>query len=160
MLDTRFLDSPAFALQQCKVAAAKMAELTETGLVTSVDLMASYNEADAENVDILETKVDHFEDALGTYLVKLSSEKLSPKDSQTLSMILHCIGDFERISDHTVNIMKAAREMHDKNLQFSSDGAAELAVYGKAVKDIVSLTFSVFNNEDVKKQMKWNHSSR
>ena len=151
MLDTRFLDSPAFALQQCKVAAAKMAELTETGLVTSVDLMASYNEADAENVDILETKVDHFEDALGTYLVKLSSEKLSPKDSQTLSMILHCIGDFERISDHTVNIMKAAREMHDKNLQFSSDGAAELAVYGKAVKDIVSLTFSVFNNEDVKK---------
>ena len=150
MLDTRFLDSPAFALQQCKVAAAKMAELTETGLVTSVDLMASYNEADAENVDILEKKVDHFEDALGTYLVKLSSEKLSPKDSQTLSMILHCIGDFERISDHTVNIMKAAREMHDKNLQFSSDGAAELAVYGKAVKDIVSLTFSVFNNEDVK----------
>ena len=113
--------------------------------------MASYNEADAENVDILEKKVDHFEDALGTYLVKLSSEKLSPKDSQTLSMILHCIGDFERISDHTVNIMKAAREMHDKNLQFSSDGAAELAVYGKAVKDIVSLTFSVFNNEDVKK---------
>ena len=83
-----------------------MAELTETGLVTSVDLMASYNEADAENVDILEKKVDHFEDALGTYLVKLSSEKLSPKDSQTLSMILHCIGDFERISDHTVNIMK------------------------------------------------------
>lgn len=151
MLDTRFLDSPAFALQQCKVAAAKMAELTETGLVTSVDLMASYNEADAENVDILEKKVDHFEDALGTYLVKLSSEKLSPKDSQTLSMILHCIGDFERISDHTVNIMKAAREMHDRNLQFSSDGAAELAVYGKAVKDIVSLTFSVFNNEDVKK---------
>ena len=109
MLDTRFLDSPAFALQQCKVAAAKMAELTETGLVTSVDLMASYNEADAENVDILEKKVDHFEDALGTYLVKLSSEKLSPKDSQTLSMILHCIGDFERISDHTVNIMKAAK---------------------------------------------------
>ena len=151
MLDTRFLDSPAFALQQCKVAAAKMAELTETGLVTSVDLMASYNEADAENVDILEKKVDHFEDALGTYLVKLSSEKLSPKDSQTLSMILHCIGDFERISDHTVNIMKAAREMHDKNLQFSADGAAELAVYGKAVKDIISLTFSVFNNEDVKK---------
>ena len=151
MLDTRFLDSPAFALQQCKVAAAKMAELTETGLVTSVDLMASYNEADAENVDILEKKVDHFEDALGTYLVKLSSEKLSPKDSQTLSMILHCIGDFERISDHTVNIMKAAREMHDKNLQFSANGAAELAVYGKAVKDIVSLTFSVFNNEDVKK---------
>ena len=151
MLDTRFLDSPAFALQQCKVAAAKMAELTETGLVTSVDLMASYNEADAENVDILEKKVDHFEDALGTYLVKLSSEKLSPKDSQTLSMILHCIGDFERISDHTVNIMKASREMHDKNLQFSADGAAELAVYGKAVKDIVSLTFSVFNNEDVKK---------
>ena len=132
-------------------SSAKMAELTETGLVTSVDLMASYNEADAENVDILEKKVDHFEDALGTYLVKLSSEKLSPKDSQTLSMILHCIGDFERISDHTVNIMKAAREMHDKNLQFSSDGAAELAVYGKAVKDIVSLTFSVFNNEDVKK---------
>ena len=132
-------------------SSAKMAELTETGLVTSVDLMASYNEADAENVDILEKKVDHFEDALGTYLVKLSSEKLSPKDSQTLSMILHCIGDFERISDHTVNIMKAAREMHDKNLQFSADGAAELAVYGKAVKDIVSLTFSVFNNEDVKK---------
>ena len=98
MLDTRFLDSPAFALQQCKVAAAKMAELTETGLVTSVDLMASYNEADAENVDILEKKVDHFEDALGTYLVKLSSEKLSPKDSHdTFHDPCTRIGDFERI---------------------------------------------------------------
>ena len=111
-----------------------MAELTETGLVTSVDLMASYNEADAENVDILEKKVDHFEDALGTYLVKLSSEKLSPKDSQTLSMILHCIGDFERISDHTVNIMKAAREMHDKNLQFSSDEPQSLLFMEKQSK--------------------------
>ena len=128
-----------------------MAELTETGLVTSVDLMASYNEADAENVDILEKKVDHFEDALGTYLVKLSSEKLSPKDSQTLSMILHCIGDFERISDHTVNIMKLQERCMTRTCSSLLMEPQSLAVYGKAVKDIVSLTFSVFNNEDVKK---------
>ena len=82
-------------------------------------------QADLDRIKVLEKKVDHFEDALGTYLVKLSSEKLSPKDSQTLSMILHCIGDFERISDHTVNIMKAAREMHDKNLQFSAPAPSQ-----------------------------------
>ena len=146
MLDTRFLDSPAFALQQCKVAAAKMAELTETGLVTSVDLMASYNEADAENVDILEKKVDHFEDALGTYLVKLSSEKLSPKDSQTLSMILHCIGDFERISDHARNIKEAAQEMHDKQLVFSEKAQEELKVFERAVHDVLDLTMTSFKN--------------
>ena len=117
----------------------------------AMELLQNFDEAKAEQVAQMETDVDRFEDELGTYLVKLSSKQLSNKDSETLNTILHCIGDFERISDHTVNIMKAAREMHDKNLQFSSDGAAELAVYGKAVKDIVSLTFSVFNNEDVKK---------
>ena len=151
LLDVRFLEKPAYAVEQSRLVASVMADKSREAMDLAMELLHNFDEAKAEQVAQMETDVDRFEDELGTYLVKLSSKQLSNKDSETLNTILHCIGDFERISDHTVNIMKAAREMHDKNLQFSSDGAAELAVYGKAVKDIVSLTFSVFNNEDVKK---------
>ncbi|MCI5648292.1 MAG: Na/Pi cotransporter family protein [Fusicatenibacter sp.] len=151
MLDRRFLDSPAFALTQCKHAAAAMADLTEQGLYKCISLLNSYSSQTAEEVETLESRVDHYEDALGTYLVQLSSKKLSRKDSQTLSMILHCIGDFERISDHTVNVMQAAKEMHEKSLHFSDDAAEELSIYGKAVEDIVTMSFQVFKDEDLPK---------
>ncbi|MDD7741083.1 MAG: Na/Pi cotransporter family protein [Fusicatenibacter sp.] len=151
MLDRRFLDSPAFALTQCKHAAATMADLTEQGLYKCISLLDNYNPQTAEEVATLESRVDHYEDALGTYLVQLSSKKLSRKDSQTLSMILHCIGDFERISDHTVNVMQAAKEMHEKSLHFSDGAAEELSIYGKAVEDIVTMSFQVFKEEDQSK---------
>ena len=96
-----------------------------------MELLQKYDETKAENVLKLENKVDHYEDRLGTYLIRLSSRDLSEKDSKSLSMLLHCIGDLERISDHAVNIMEKAQEMNEKNLSFSDKGAQELEVYSE-----------------------------
>jgi phosphate:Na+ symporter len=149
LLDTRFLDTPAVALERCKNVAAKMAELTKDGLITAINLFETYNEDKALLVADLENRVDHYEDALGTYMVKLSSKTLGDRDSQTLSMLLHCIGDLERISDHSVNIMQSASEITKKGLKFSEGAGKELRVYSQAVKDIVELSVHVFLNEDV-----------
>ena len=97
----------------------------------------------------LEELVDHYEDELGSYLVKLSSKHLTSKDSQELSVLLHCIGDFERISDHAINIMESAEEMHEKKLYFSRKAEEELAVFTGAVKDIINTSFRVFIEEDL-----------
>ena len=97
-----------------------------------------------------ENKVDKYEDALGTYLVKLGQKDMSQKDSRDLSVILHCIGDFERISDHGVNIMESAKELHEKGLKFSDKALAELAVISRAVEDIVKLSYQVFEERDYK----------
>lgn len=149
MLDVRFLETPSLALEQAKNVAVKMAHLTQDGIITSMLLFKKYNEEDAQKVSDLETRVDHYEDALGTYLVKLSSKTLSAVDSQTLSMLLHCIGDFERISDHSINILQSAKEMHEKGLSFSDTAGQELRVYRKAVTDILNLTVSVFENQNL-----------
>lgn len=149
MLDVRFLETPSLALEQAKNVAIKMAHLTQDGIITSMLLFKKYHEDDAQRVSDLETHVDHYEDALGTYLVKLSSKTLSARDSQTLSMLLHCIGDFERISDHSINILQSAKEMHEKGLIFSDTAAQELRIYRKAVTDILNLTVSVFENQDL-----------
>lgn len=149
LLDARFLETPAFALERCKDVAVKMSELTRDGLVTAMNLIENYNEDHAVLVAELERRVDHYEDALGTYLVKLSSKTLSTKDSQTLSMLLHCIGDFERISDHSVNIMQSAKEMVHKGLKFSEGADKEVRIYSQAVKDIVDLSVQVFASEDI-----------
>ena len=94
--------------------------------------------------------VDHYEDELGTYLVKLSGRDLAEKDSHTLSILLHCIGDFERISDHAVNIMESAREMYQKEQNFSNKASVELEIFTEALKDIVNTSFLVFEKEDLK----------
>ena len=91
--------------------------------------------------------MDHYEDRLGTYLIRLSSRDLSEKDSKSLSMLLHCIGDLERISDHAVNIMEKAQEMNEKNLSFSDKGAQELEVYSRAVRDIMNMSIEAFKND-------------
>lgn len=148
MLDIRFLDTPGLAVERCRSAAARMAELTGRGVRESLSLLDDYSEEKAREVAGLEQRVDEFEDALGTYMVKLSARQLSPKDGRTVSMILHCISDLERISDHTVNLMEAAGEMREKGLSFSKDAAGELKVYQRAVGDIVKMTFDAFREDD------------
>ena len=127
LLDDRFIEKPGFAME----------------------LLQKYDETKAENVLKLENKVDHYEDRLGTYLIRLSSRDLSEKDSKSLSMLLHCIGDLERISDHAVNIMEKAQEMNEKNLSFSDKGAQELEVYSRAVRDIMNMSIEAFKNDDI-----------
>lgn len=150
LLDSRFLEKPAFAMEQSVHVANKMAEESKRTLFTAMDLLWNYTEDGAKKVGELENLVDQYEDELGTYLVKLSRQNLSVHDSHTLSIVLHCIGDFERISDHAINIMEAAQEMHDKKLIFSPKAEEELKIFSRAVQDIVEKAYAVFRDQDEK----------
>ena len=149
ILDPRFLDIPSLAVEQARNAAEEMAVLAEESMNTAMDLLTHYDKAKAKRVVELESEVDVFEDQIGTYLVKVGSKDLSERDSHTLSVILHAIGDFERISDHARNIMEAAKEMHDKDLEFSDKAQTELEVFKKAVHDIVRMAIMSFIENDL-----------
>lgn len=149
LLDPRFLETPSYAVEQSMTAAAVMAELTEKSMNVAMELLDSYTEENAKEVQTLEGQVDQFEDQIGSYLVKLSSRALSERDSHTLSVILHCIGDFERISDHALNIMEAAREMYEKKLEFSDKAKKELQVFRRAMQDVLNITMQSFCEGDL-----------
>ena len=149
LLDDRFIEKPGFAMENCYSVTGHMAELSRQALFIAMELLQKYDETKADNVLKLENKVDHYEDKLGTYLIRLSSQDLSEKDSKSLSMLLHCIGDLERISDHAVNIMEKAQEMNEKKLSFSAKGAEELEVYSRAVRDILNMSIEAFKNDDI-----------
>ncbi len=148
LLDERFLEQPAFAVAQAKKTAVQMAEASQDALFKAINLCHKYNEADAEKVIELENLVDRYEDELGTYLMKINNAELAQNDSQVVTMILHCIGDFERISDHAVNIMETAKEVSKKEESFSDKARAELDVYEAALREIVTMTYNVFARDD------------
>lgn len=150
ILDARFLETPGYALEQCRNAAIDMANYAKEALFLAIDQVKSFDKKGAARVIELEELVDHYEDELGTYLVKLSSRHLTEKDSQELSVLLHCIGDFERISDHAINIVESAKEMNAKELSFSKKAQEELEIFTGAVKDIVNTSILVFQEEDLK----------
>lgn len=150
LLDARFLETPALAVEHCKVVANHMAELAKEALECSLDLLNHYEADAAKKVYDLESEVDMFEDHLGQYLVQLSSKDLSVKDSATLSMLLHSIGDFERISDHAVNITEGAEEMHQKNMAFSAEAEKEIGTFAAAVREILRLSMESFIKQDMK----------
>ena len=150
ILESRFLEKPAFAMEQGKTAAKQMAEESRRALHTALGLLVDFKEEKAQAVEQIESKVDRYEDELGTYLVKLSHKDLTENDSHSLSIMLHCIGDFERISDHAVNIMESAQELYEKKAHFSTQAIQELDVLVKAVKDIVDMSYTVFTEQDVK----------
>lgn len=154
LLDARFLDTPGYAVEQSRIVAVKMAELSRKALYQAIYLLDNFNEEVAGKVVRLENRVDKYEDELGSYLVKLSSRTLSEKDSHTVSMLLHCIGDFERISDHAVNVMQTAQELYKKNAEFSQKAQEELKVFSKALMEIVDNTIQVFSEEDYEKAEK------
>ena len=144
LLDPRFLNTPSYAIEQSRNVAVSMAGLAEEAINLAMSLIAEYDEDKARRVMELEDRVDQFEDQLGSYLVKISSRDLSGEDSHNLSVMLHCIGDFERISDHARNIQEAAEEMREKKVSFSSKALQELEVLRRAVKDILRMTMGSF----------------
>ncbi|MCQ2080798.1 MAG: Na/Pi cotransporter family protein [Lachnospiraceae bacterium] len=150
LLDERFLSSPGLAIEQAKKVACDMAAYTKEALFMSIDLFEEYKEKKAKKVIDLEEVVDHYEDELGNYLVKLSSHQMDEKDSIAVSMILHSIGDFERISDHACNIMGSAKEMHEKCMAFTKRAEEEVAIFTHAIKDIVNMAFDSFEKADMK----------
>ena len=150
ILESRFLSNPGIAIEQSKTAAKKMAEQSRTALGLSFGLLDRFQEETAFRVEKIEAKVDRYEDELGTYLLKLNQKDLSLEDSHSLSIMLHCIGDFERISDHALSIMKSAKEMAEKNAVFSPQAVKELHTMERAVGDIVDKAYTVFATQDVR----------
>ena len=148
-LDERFLDKPGFAMEECRSVAINMARKSQKAMNLAIDLLGEYSDKTADRVEKLENQIDQYEDALGTYLVKLCGRELSIKDSRVLSVLLHCIGDFERISDHAVNIRDAAVEMHKKDLKFSEKAKQELRVFSNAIRDILDRAVMAFETGDV-----------
>ena len=151
ILESRFLEKPAFAVEQGRTAARRMAEDSWKALKASFEVLHDYSEEKAQKITKMESKVDRYEDELGTYLVQLNNKDLSETDSHSVSMMLHCIGDFERISDHAVNIKESADELHAKGLSFSVYAKAELRVLTAAVTKIVETAFSVFDEQYITK---------
>lgn len=149
LLDERFLEKPAFAVAQAKKTAVMMAQASQKALFESIKLLHGYDKKIAKEVCDLEDAVDHYEDELGTYLMRISSANLSHVDSQKISMILHCIGDFERISDHAVNLVETAKSAFNKGEEFSDKAKEELRIYESAIKEIVSMSCQAFEDEDV-----------
>ena len=154
VLDERFLERPAVAAEYSYVAAKRMAYLSRESLLSSLELFDQYDDKKAERITELEETVDQYEDKIGSYLVQLSSKTLSDTDSRSMTMLLHCIGDFERISDHAVSLMRSAKEMKEKDLHFSEHADAEMSVFRAAVRDIVDTAFSAFVTDNVKEAKK------
>lgn len=148
ILDDRFLASPGFALEQARTVVTKMANIAAYNIKSVIGMLTAFDESEAERLAVNEDIVDDSEDKLGTYLVKLSGKSLSESESKEISKLLHSIGDFERISDHSLNLLRSAREIHEKKVSFSNEANAELKVLENAVIEILSTTVKAFENDD------------
>lgn len=150
LLDERLMLSPAFAISECRALAVKMAHTARDSMLSAIRLTKEYDAETAREITEQEEQLDLYEDTLGTFLVKLSSRDLSQADSNEAAELLHAIGDFERIGDHAMNILRAAQEIDDKGLEFSEKAQEELGVITKAIIDILNLTVDSFEREDIK----------
>ena len=148
-LDERFLSVPAFAVETCRQLVSDMATRSKKSLVDSMQLLDNYDENLAQQIIDSETEIDHYEDKTSSYLLKVSERTLSQKDSREVSQLLHVIGDIERISDHSVNILEAAKEIKDKNITFSEEAQHELSIISNAVREILSLSIEALVREDI-----------
>lgn len=150
VLDERFLGSPAFAIEQCRSLVSRMAEMTRDAFLTAMSVLTAYSEEEAEDVIKKENMIDVYEDRLTAYLTKLRSENLSYQDSLQVTALMHSLTDFERISDHAINVVDNARRMQKKELEFSKKGREEMDLYGQAIADILNRTTAAFTENDVK----------
>ncbi|MBQ8207813.1 MAG: Na/Pi cotransporter family protein [Clostridia bacterium] len=149
ILDERLLTTPAVALERCRALTAQMAQVAVGALRDSLTALTDYTPALAERVREAENETDKYEDVLGTYLVKLSSLQIGDTDSAEAAKLLRVIGDFERISDHSVNIVESAEELREKEFAFSPDAKKELQVLCGAVNEILDLSLRSFADNDV-----------
>ncbi len=148
ILDERLLSTPPVAIGRCQEVAETMARISMDALRTGCHLIEHYDAKEAQAVRETEKEADQYEDMLGTYLVKLGRENLSERDNRQVSKLLHIIGDFERISDHAVNVVESAEEMRSKGLHFSPQAKQELNVLTSAVGEIMDLSLDAFLKDD------------
>ena len=148
VLDERFLNSPAFAIEQCRTLISQMAEMTRDSFLEAMEVLEVYAQDKAEDVIKKENMVDAYTDKVGAYLTRLNGEDLSAGDSLKVTTMLHCITDFERISDHAINVVEIAQQMQKEEAGFSRKGKEEVTVYGEAVADILRRTTDAFVQND------------
>lgn len=149
LLDERLLKTPSVAIEQCRNVCIRMARLTQETLKMSMEVVTTYDAKKCAEVIDNENAIDIFEDKIGSYILKISSKDLSENDSKIVSSMLHTIGDLERISDHAVNIVEAAEEMHSKKIKFSQQALRELPVIVNAVSEILDMSINAFVSGDV-----------
>ena len=148
-LDERLLATPSLALASSRILTMEMAKIASDSLCSALDCLMEYNEETAQKIRDAEDRTDHYEDILGTYLVKLGSHATGDNDSAEATELLKLIGDLERIADHAVNILESAEELREKNLQFSKNADAELEVMLGAVREILNLTMQSLTTGDL-----------
>ncbi len=148
-LDERLLVTPPIALDNCRKVAIEMAEISAVALKESLESLDECTPEIAESIREKEEKTDHYEDLLGSYLVKLSGAEISENDVIEVTKLLKLINDFERISDHAVNVLESAEEMKSKNLEFTGAAKTELEVLGKAINEVLDLSLEAFIKNDL-----------
>ena len=147
-LDQRFLQHPPLAIEQSRITVNSMARTSKENALSALHQLQNYDEHEIKEIEQREELVDCYEDRLGTYLVKLNTRELNLQQNESVSKILHTLSDFERISDHALNLAEAAQEIHSKALVFSDEAAHEMLVLCSAVSEILELSFSAFTEEN------------
>lgn len=150
-LDERFLQMPSFAVEKCRDVVVDMANIAIESFNKATLLIDNFDNNLFKEVENLEAMVDKYEDKTSTYLIKIAANNMSSKDSKIVTELLHCIGDIERISDHALNIAEAAKEIYDKEINFSEKAMADLKVITGAVSEILELSVDALVNEDFEK---------
>lgn len=153
MLDERIIEIPAVAISKCNELVAEMGKMAVIAVNNALEFIDGFDDEKAEEIRTKESKIDKYEDMLGTYLVKLSSNQVTEKDSIEISKLLKAIGDFERISDHSVNILESYEEIKNKEISFTEEGLRELRVLSDAVTEILDISYMAYVNNDSKKAM-------
>ncbi len=148
-LDERLLATPTIALEQCSKMTAKMCLRVTEGLDASLEMLTRYDKAKAEDIRKIEKEADHYEDILGTYLTKLSRHQITEEDSVKVSKLLKVIGDLERISDHSVNILESSEELKEKQIEITEHAREELSVICAAVHETLAIATTAFVSDNV-----------
>jgi len=147
-LDSRLLNTPSVAINECDAMAHRMANVAKDTLLLAIDTVRNFRQENVEKILQFEEKLDKYEDMLGTYLVKMSTKTVSETDSKRISRILHSIDDFERLGDHAVNILAVAQELNEKKLEFSDKAREEIETLASALEEILKLTIEAYRTGD------------
>ena len=149
ILDDRLLNTPSIATDQCHRVTMNMAHTARAALTDALHMLCSYTPEAGEEIIRKEDRLDRYEDMLGSYLVKLSACTLNAAHSKEVSLMLHMIGDFERIGDHSLNLMEVAQELYEKKLSFSREAQREIVVLTEAIDKVLALAMDAFETNDV-----------
>lgn len=149
VLDPILLKTPAVAVQACRSASIKMADLTKETIIEALEVLKNYDENMADDIARKEDVIDGHEDKLNSYLLKISKSSVTGADSRSVSKMMHCVGNFERISDHAVNLVESSREMFEKGIYLSAECTNEIEVLTEAIKENITRAFEAYNNNDL-----------